>query len=90
MTAVARRQRNETDILSISDEAAAPAAEADDTFRVRWRRMVTGPQTHRRGKAGTPRSLRSWAPAFPFPEGSVCSSLGGGVSIMGLLPPSAP
>jgi hypothetical protein len=30
------------------------------------RRMVAGPQTDRRGKAGDPRSLRSRAPAFPF------------------------
>jgi hypothetical protein len=50
---------------------------ADNTFCVRWRRAVAGTQTARRGKAGAPRSLRSWAPAFPFPEGSVCGSLGG-------------
>ena len=58
-------------------------AKADSTFCVRWRRMVAGPQTARRGKAGAPRSLRSWAPAFPFPEGPC--SLGWGVSIVGLL-----
>ena len=56
---------------------------ADSTFCVRWRRMVAGPQTARRGKAGAPRSLRSWAPAFPFSEGPC--SLGWGVSIIGLL-----
>ena len=52
---------------------------ADNTFCVRWRRMVAEPQTDRHGKAGDPRSLRSWAPAFPFSEGPVGGSLGGRV-----------
>jgi hypothetical protein len=42
---------------------------------VSWRRVVD--QTDQRGKAGDPRSLRSWSPAFPFFEGPFGGSLGG-------------
>jgi hypothetical protein len=74
--------RSSTVVASGASHCLA-SPKADNTFCARWRRMVAGPQTARRGKAGAPRSLRSWAPAFPFSEGPC--SLGWGVSIIGLL-----